>query len=36
MILLKIMKEQAFYQLFTTKDAGHSWSLEREIIRLEI
>lgn len=30
-ILLKIMKEQAVCQLFTTKNAGVDWSLEREI-----
>lgn len=30
-LLLKIMKEQAVYQLFTTKDTGGNWSLEREL-----
>ena len=30
-ILLKIMKEQAVFQLFTTNDAGGHWSLEREL-----
>lgn len=30
-ILLKIVKEQAVYQLFTTSDAGANWSLEREL-----
>ncbi len=30
-LLLKIMKEQAVYQLFTTKDGGDNWFLEREL-----
>lgn len=31
MILLKVMQEQPVYQLFTTKNAGNSWSFAREI-----
>lgn len=30
-LLLKIMKDQAVCQLFTTKDAGANWSLESEL-----
>lgn len=30
-LLLKIMKDQAVYQLFTTDDAGASWSSGREL-----